>query len=886
MPASEIFAAFRWWLALMVVGAAATPLAFVLFKRLPDRGYAFVKMVGLLIVSYLFWMFGSLGLLGNNLGSILVALLALVGLSVWVYRKSPKTFNATKGNLATDTVDLKAWLKANQGQVILTELVFLLLFGLWVWVRSQNPAISATEKPMEFAFLNSIGRSPQMPPLDPWLSGFAISYYYFGYVMSSVLARLAFVPEMLAFNLSIAWLVAGTGIGAFGLVYNLVALIGDKRDTAEHEDKREGGEGERRANHKQLAWILGLVAALAIPVVGNLEVGLEVAYANNIGSPAVWAWLDVRDLNTPPNPETTPRYTTSSWWWWRSSRPIHEYHLSGRAEEGLEPIVEVPSFSFILGDMHPHVLALPFALLSLAVALAWWLEAGRWQLPNGGGWTAVSRFREFIPNPALWLFTALLLGGLSFLNTWDFLIHLFVVLGAFFLARWQVDGWRPGRLLLQTIIISVVLLIPIILLYLPFYLGFRSQAGAPYLLPMLMRPTRLSHFLIIFGMPLWSITFLLLALGARQRFRYWRWGLVTAVALILILFLITLLFGLIIAVTQDGSGRVLAIANELGLTLPARTQQPLDMGWGVTAVFAILPALIRAKLNFPAMTLYLGTLIALIVMIWPNILNKPAVDENESPTRQTSGSLPFALLLIFTAALLTLGPEFVYLRDNFGQRLNTIFKFYYQAWVLFGIAALFSLGYLWVGWRGAKRWVPLVATLGYGFAFTVALLFPIYGVNSRAMEFRGQEKENAATLNGLAQIQRFNPDEYEALLWLRELEGTPVILEAVGGQYSGYGRYAANTGLPTVLGWAGHEYQWRGDTPEPAQRETAVRDIYSQTDLAGISHLLNQYAVEYIIVGNLEREAYDPIGLEKFTEQLDPAFTNNSVTIYHWNPTQ
>ncbi|MEZ4517701.1 MAG: DUF2298 domain-containing protein [Chloroflexota bacterium] len=100
------------------------------------------------------------------------------------------------------------WLRENARTVIITELLFAVVFGLWVWARAQNPAISATEKPMEFAFLNASGSSPIFPPLDPWLSGYAISYYYFGYVMTSLLARLAMVPESLAFNLAIAWIVA------------------------------------------------------------------------------------------------------------------------------------------------------------------------------------------------------------------------------------------------------------------------------------------------------------------------------------------------------------------------------------------------------------------------------------------------------------------------------------------------------------------------------------------------------------------------------------------------------------------------------------------------------------------------------------------------------
>jgi uncharacterized membrane protein len=290
-PIAEIWMAIRWWLMLVVLGAAVTPFTLHLLHKLPDRGYAFAKMLGLLLTSYIFWLLGSLGVLGNNLGGMLAGLLVVIGLSAWAWRQG--------------RVEIADWLRANWRYMLLTELLFLGVYIFWVWVRAQNPAIVATEKPMDFAFLNAIGRSPSFPPLDPWLSGYAISYYYFGYLMTSVLARLTAVPEPYAFNLAIAWLVAGTAVGAFGLVYNLIAAY---------------GQGAKRA-----AVALGLIAAVAIPIAGNLEIILEAAHGHDIGSPEFWAWLDVRDLSTAPDPEQPPRYEGSYWWWWRSSRPINEY---------------------------------------------------------------------------------------------------------------------------------------------------------------------------------------------------------------------------------------------------------------------------------------------------------------------------------------------------------------------------------------------------------------------------------------------------------------------------------------------------------------------------------------------------------------------------------
>ena len=874
MLLSDIFAAIRWWTVLLVLGAAVTPLAYTLFGRLPDRGYAFVKMLGLLLVSYLFWLLGSFGFLGNNAGGILFALAAVIALSAWLYWRMQQATGDGQWTLIE-------WLRENKWQVLITELVFALIFAFWVWVRAQNPAISATEKPMEFAFLNAVGRSPSFPPLDPWLSGYAISYYYFGYVMTSVIARLAAVSEPAAFNLGIAWLIAGTATGAFGLVYNLVA-------------------GGRR---RRMALLLGLLAALALPIAGNQQIVLEVMHANNVGSAEFWQWLDVRDINTSPDPAGVPRYQTTNWWWWRASRVIHEHNLSGRAEEGLEPIAEFPAFSFVLGDMHPHVLALPFAFLSLAIAYLWYLESGDWRLEIGDYQSPISNLQSLIPNlqslisnPLLWTLTALVLGGLSFLNTWDVLIHLFVVLGAFLLGRWRRYGW-DARLLAQTLTVGVLLVVPAVLLYLPFYIGFRSQAGPPFLLPMLMRPTRLPHFLIIFGMPLWSITILLVGLAARQRFRRWRAGVAAAVAVVVGLLLLMLLLGWIVASSAD-AGRVANLANELGVTLSPRPDGPFAPGWGATAVLALLPAIIQSRLHYPGVTLLLATLLALVVMAWIHIFNQRD-RENGSPApllprSPAPNTLPFVLLLIFTGTLLTLGPEFIYLRDNFGVRLNTVFKFYYQAWVMFGVAALFALDYLWrefVG--GTRRLAPVVATGGYALALLLALLFPYYAIQSRAAEYRGAltaEMRQPPTLNGLAQLDRFNPNEYEAIMWLRQnVTGTPVILEAVGPQYSpqGHGRVSASTGLPTLLGWAGHEYQWRGrSTQEPGLRDPVVQDIYTLPGWEETVDLLNRYNVEYIYVGELELSTYGPRSREKFSDRLPVAYQNDSVTIYRWQPQQ
>lgn len=897
MPFSDVLAAFRWWAVLIFLGFSAFPLAHHLLKGLPDRGYAFTKMLGILIVSYFFWLFGTIGFLRNTLGGILLAIIILVILSIWISRRARKSEIDDEG---PREIPAWVWFRSNWRYVLSVEILFVIAFIFWVWVRSQNPAIAATEKPMEFAFLNSASRSPTYPPLDPWLSGFAISYYYFGYVMTSVITRLASVPEQIGFNLAVAWLAAGTSIGAFGIVYNLIKADKDSL--------------------KIRAAIFGLVAAVAIPIAGNMEILLEVFHANDIGSDGMWAWLDVRDLNGPAEMAETPRYETSQWWWWRSSRVIHEYHLSGRPEEGLEPIAEFPAFSFILGDLHPHVLALPFAFLGLAFVLSWWLRPDR---PNIDvkKWFQGDLRNQFgdltADNKSFLLFTAIILGALSFLNTWDVLIYLFLIIGAFVLAQWRANGRWSTVILRQAISLGAILAILAIILYLPFYLGFRSQAGPPFLLPMAMRPTRLIHFLIIFGMPMISILILIVTLlvwFAKQKRqpgqkKVWTIGLISVAGLLLGLFLLMLFLGWIIAISPEGASRVQTLSDELGLGLASISNDASltsRMGWGTNALIRLTPEFLIARLTNPSLILLLAFLIAAVTYLLVSLLNRPDQSESEeldsidnsleglkdkpteietgSLSKITSKSLPLVLLLIGTASLLILGPEFVYLRDNFGQRINTIFKFYYQAWLLFGLAAIYGLDFL----LRRFRMSGILATSLYGVALLVALLFPYYAIQSRAIEYRGPTNSPdrlRATLDGLEYIRNGNPDEYEALQWLRQnIDGAPVIVEAVGGQYSAYGRVSATTGLPTLLGWAGHEYQWRGSTPEPGQREPVVDSIYGDNSWAETANFLDRYDVNLVYYGPLERSTYNPRAGDKFNQNLDVAYQNNGVTIYRWLP--
>src|SRR5574338_115712 len=195
-----------WYLIVALAGWLTIPLAFRLLGFLPDRGLTLARPLGLLLWGYVYWILVSLRLFQNDSGGVLSALLVVVGLSAWQLRKPG----------LRPMID---WLRARRGLLLASELVFLVLFIFMALVRAANPEATGTEKPMELAFINAILRSPGFPPHDPWLSGYAISYYYFGYVLVAMLAKLTGTAGGVAFNLGIVLVFALSAVGAYGLVY-------------------------------------------------------------------------------------------------------------------------------------------------------------------------------------------------------------------------------------------------------------------------------------------------------------------------------------------------------------------------------------------------------------------------------------------------------------------------------------------------------------------------------------------------------------------------------------------------------------------------------------------------------------------------------------------
>ncbi len=824
----------RWWLVIQLISIVALPLTAFLFRHLPLRGYPFSKALGLLCVGYGGWLLAMLGLAPFEAG-LLVAVLLLVGLVGWRV--------AGRGEARRD---LLAELRAHWGAVVGFELLFAatLYFGLWLrWGAAWGPGINSTEKPMDMTFLSGILTSTIFPPQDPWLAGYSINYYYLGYVMVAALIRLSGVTIGEGFNLGLATILALAVQMTAGLIVTM-ALLARRAET------------DVAAPVSRRAWAaigaVALLGVLTVFVAGNQFGALQRVFGNS----AVVA-LDGRQLLgalgqklggaqevqiQPPFRAAErgvvsilrPEAQDSFDWWW-PSRAVWD-DLPDPAEDEVEvapgrierlpilqrsyAITEFPFFSFYLGDMHPHVLVLPFGLLALALALHTAVRPEPVALLAG---------RRGYLELAL---CGLLIGLLYAINSWDAPTYALLFAGALALHYVRLardpDGplkfdWRAFAVNLGGVALAALLLIG------PFLLTFRSLAGNQPV------PDEIARI------PLLGALAKVLALAPD------RTGLLEFLAIFGLFFVLLLPY--LLTRTDDA-----ATPDNERLDRPTRLTL-----WGSTAAALLLGLVV----DFP--------LLALLPLAIT--LSAHAFLETASPLRG------FVLWTVAVVALVLFGTDMVYIRDFFSNRMNTVFKFYYQAWLIWGVVAGYA-AYAFARWARRRPLPLLLWGAPAALLLAGALVYP-WGTLTYS-----HSESAPPVIDALAFLQN-EVDEQAAADWITaNTKPADIVLTAAGEAYNETGRVATVTGRPTLLGWSGsHERLWRSGSPEILNeiqsREQAIGQIYgAATSNDETLRLLDQYKVKYVYVGPKEREKYD--GADKFAQiaGLQEVFNHSRVRIY------
>ena len=193
-----------WWMVVEAVGFIALPLTARLFSARADHGYVFGKIIGLLLASYIAWLLGFAGIPFGAALWVGLSLFAILNLGLaWVGRDA-----------------LGAWRQGSMFRTIaIHDALWTVGFLFFVWQRALWPHIVDQEKYMDFAFFNTLQRTAAMPPQDPWMSGMAFNYYYFGYLMFANLARFVGLPSSISYNLCVATIggLAFAQLSAIGL---------------------------------------------------------------------------------------------------------------------------------------------------------------------------------------------------------------------------------------------------------------------------------------------------------------------------------------------------------------------------------------------------------------------------------------------------------------------------------------------------------------------------------------------------------------------------------------------------------------------------------------------------------------------------------------------
>ena len=475
------------------------------------------------------------------------------------------------------------------------------------------------------------------------------------------------------------------------------------------------------------------------------------------------------------------------------------------------------------GELRPEIMSFAFSVLLLGTAVNLWRS------------TELIGTREWWRRSYGFALPALALGALIAVHTWDAPTFFFVLVAAVAARNYLIERRIDGRSLLRLGAFAGALFLISVLVFAPYYrTDFASFQGLRLLeAPSTSRP---QHLLLMWLPMLWLA-------GSLAAVSIGRWRPSRRLAL-------------------------LALAVPLGVLAV----------WALAFLFkAGLPGLIDEIEAREARWLSAGILAAALFLVALALLAHLRESEHE----QRSGSAIFALLMVGTGLLIIYGIEFFWVKDpSWLPRFNTSIRANMQGWLLLGVGGGLGLYYIVTTWRPRTLGASL-ARGAWGIA-TLAVLaggfvYPLTATFSTTNDFSVERH-----IEGLWSLKQGHPGEYDAITWLRDdLPGTPVIIEAVDLSYTPYSRVSSYTGLPTVLGWDQHEFWWRGGdwTPQDGRKE-AIDQIYTGSDPAQVTRLLNQYDAEYVYVGWLEKEKYGPQVGSTFGSFMDIAYQNSEVTIY------
>ena len=790
-------------LASLALGVIGVPLAAVLLRRLPDMGAGLALPLGLLAVSLPYFLLRVADVLPPGRGGYLIAA-GLAGAGAAFVARHIRWRRADRMRLLLG--------------IVIAASVYSGAFLAYTAFRSYNPEIAGTEQPMDLLFLNATLTSPEYPPRDPWLAGEPVSYYYFGYLQIGVLTAISGVPSSVGYNLGLAATFAAAASGLVSVAWALARWA-------------------LPARARRYAAVAPAAAIVLVLFAGSLSAVFEWAAAHERYNEPLYRAFGVDYLLPcepgtaancyagPAGARTSAWYPTEFWFWWRGSRVIPG------------TITEFPSFSFLLGDLHPHVMALPLVTLATGIALALW--RGRtpltWRRARARPWEAAVLGASF--------------GALAFQNAWD--VITFSALLALAVIGRNARLMPVGRALAGAAAFLALAGAAALALYAPWWLTFSSQASG--LLPYVGEGTRPAHAFLQFGVPGLAAALLLAAFPGRARLGP------PAVAA-----------GWVAVVPFVGWVAFAAARGDLAAGADARGAG----GWVTLAVLGLAAwslgalALTYAVARRGAAPAAALAALGFLLLYGAELFFVRDVFYGSVPRLNTVFKLSYqAWLLLGIAGAVAISGV---------------------------VAAAASRGPRYL--QFLRPAVARVALLPLGLLVGAGLVYPLLAVFNRTEGF-----SRPTAIDGLAWLQASDPDEYALTRWVAaQTPPGAVVIEATGRRwaidaggnrtmvdanvdYTDAGRIASRTGRQAPIGWYFHEIQWRGDSEANRsrllQRQDAVDSAYLTTSPDRVVSVMRDFGADYLVVGAVELARY-PGPFPDYDTFLDRVFESGRYRVY------
>ena len=436
----DVWTFWTWWLLAFLMGMVAMPVTGRLFAGFEDKGWMFSKVLAVAVTGLLTWLLVSVKILPFTAAACIgVCVVCAAGCGVLFHfqlKKGIDCLPAGKGNL-----------------VFWEEVLFFVFFLMWTYFAGFRPQAYGTEKFMDYGFMEAMMRSTTLPARDLWYSEGTINYYYGGQYFAVFLTKLSGSKVELTYNLMRTFVAAFAFSLPFSLVYQMSV---DRLRDCGKKGLAEGTFGKSAVNQveKVRGWrsfvpaAAGLTAGLAVSIAGNMH---YVVYSKII------PWI-----------QKLQGKEVDSYWFPDATR-----YIGYNPDVPDKTIHEFPCYSFVLGDLHAHVVNVMFVLFLVGLLYAWMRNVRMREAVIGRpGRKEFWKKQLLMPHILL---AAVMIGMFRFTNYWDFLIYFVVTGGVILFANVVQFEGKVKRILAVTAAQAVEIVIIFYVVSLPFTLQFDSM---------------------------------------------------------------------------------------------------------------------------------------------------------------------------------------------------------------------------------------------------------------------------------------------------------------------------------------------------------------------------------------------------------------------------